>query len=172
MKILFLVILIIVLIILLLAFVLSVYNKLVLKKNQLQDYWNKINTSINSRIQSLENNLNFLAIIIDSNTLEQLKNLIGKYKMSVSINDIIQINVEIERIVQKINIIVEDSQENYQEIINLNVFLLENKQQLDREIKEYDDIALSFAANIQAFPTNIVAKLFGFVKWPYIGTDN
>ena len=162
---------IIVLVVLLLIvgiFIASNYNSLVSLRNRVQDQKSQIDIQLKRRFDLIPNLLECVKGYMkhEKGTLEDIVKARNTFEKADSLEGEVQADTQLTKAVTKLFALAEDYPE-----LKAN----ENFNQLQEELSDtedkvasarqfYSDSVLMYNNKIQMFPSNIVAKLFGFIE--------
>lgn len=144
-------IILIIIFLILLVITICIYNRLMYYKNELISNYSELYILIENKFR-----------IVDSNRLKkdiELKELVDKFNTLDDENDVINISLELDRVMNKYKRRV--WYKDYKDVIeNIN------------EVKKvYNDNVLRFNNLIKMFPISIISNLFGFDTWLYYRND-
>ncbi len=154
---------------LLTIFVIKVYNSLVILKNKIEADWQQLEYEIRFRADLLNQYLSLVKQIISQDTLNSANNIINKLRVQMSWEDIMNSYIELEKIIENIQIEVEDKNIHYPE---WNQAFIENKAHLDKNRDIYNDDILGMNNKVDLFPFSIVAGICGYEKYIYFRNEN
>lgn len=161
-------IILIVLVVLLVGYVISTYNRLVTLRNRVKDQWSQIDVQLKRRFDLIPNLVNTVKGYTkhESETLEAVIKARNTYTIAVSPEDKMNANNDLTQAISKLFALTE----SYPDLkANTNFMELQGELQ-DTENKIatarqfYNDTVFSYNNKIELFPSNLVAKMFHFVK--------
>lgn len=161
-------IILIVLVVLLVGYVISTYNRLVTLRNRVKDQWSQIDVQLKRRFDLIPNLVNTVKGYTkhESETLEAVIKARNTYTTAVSPEDKMNANNDLTQAISKLFALTE----SYPDLkANTNFMELQGELQ-DTENKIatarqfYNDTVFSYNNKIELFPSNLVAKMFHFVK--------
>ena len=140
------------------------YNQLVLIKNDVNDDYAKLNKEVTFRFELITQ---FLPIINDyiSDTNKQVLNeLIIQYKMKVSIADVADLYYKSNATL--IDVYKELNEKGFS-APDWDKAFKDSEERINIVKKSYDDNVLHMNNTIKAPGLSIIAKIFGFTKYPF-----
>lgn len=154
---------------LLTIFVVKVYNSLVILKNKIEADWQQITLEINYRVDLLSKYLPLVNNIINIDTMSKANNIMNKIRTQMSWEDIMNSYIELENVIERIKIEVEDKNVRYAE---WDKAFEENKMRLDKARDIYNDDILGMNNKVDLFPFSIIAGICGYEKYIYFRNEN
>ncbi len=152
--------------IILLVIVVLMYNRLITLKNRVKNAWAQIDVQLKRRIDLIPNLVETVKGYVkhERETLEAITKARNLMKEAKSVNQKAKANTQLEKALKTLFAVVE----NYPNLkANENFMMLqeelagtENKIAYARQY--YNDAVMMYNTAIEKFPTNILAKLFGF----------
>lgn len=140
------------------------YNELVRLKNKLNANYQDMNKEISYRVELSRQYIPIVNNYVDPILINQLSGLISEYAVKVSIQDIADTYYRINNCLSDIG----------KELDKRNFHATEWEKAFSDSVSRiealrviYDDNVLKMNNVIKMPGTSLVAKLFGFVKWPY-----
>lgn len=140
------------------------YNQLILIKNDVNADYAKLNKEVTFRFELISQ---FLPIINDyiSDTNKQILNeLIIQYKMKVSIADIADLYYRLNATLIDV---YKDLNEKGFSAPDWDKAFKDSEERINVIKKSYDDNVLHMNNTIKAPGLSIIAKIFGFTKYPF-----
>lgn len=154
---------------LLTVFVVKVYNSLVLLKNKIEADWQQIMLEINYRVDLVSKYLPLVSNIASNETIENTKNILNKLRSQMSWENIMNSYIELEKMIERIKIEVEDKNVHYAE---WEQAFAENKTRLDKARDIYNDDILGMNNKVDLFPFSIIAGICGYEKYIYFRSES
>jgi LemA protein len=169
---------VIILVVILLAiggFVASVYNKLVHARNKVENQFSQIDIQLKRRADLIPNLVETVKGYAkhEEGTFTAVIEARNKAVNAGSVNEKIEANNELTGALNKLFALAEA----YPELkANENFLALQNdlkdtEDKITYARQFYNDSAMSFNNLVQAFPSNIIAGMFGFKKFDYFKID-
>lgn len=159
---------VVVVIVLLLFWLIKTYNKLVSLRNRVKDQWAQIDVQLKRRFDLIPNLVETVKgyATHESDTLEAIVNARNKYVGAASKEDQMASDVELTQAVSKLFALAEaypdlKANTNFQE---LQTEISETESKIASARQFYNDTVLMYTNKLEAFPSNIIAKLFKFKK--------
>ena len=140
------------------------YNELVRLKNILNSNYQDINKELSYRVELSRQYIPIISSYVNSTLINQLNGYISEYAVKVSITDIAESYYKINACLGDIN--KELAEKNFHAIEWEQAFADSNSR-IEALRVIYDDNVLKMNNVIKMPGTSLVAKIFGFVKWPY-----
>ena len=144
--------------------VIKTYNKLVKLRNELNSNYADLNTELSNKVNKVREYIPVITPHIDKQVIDELNLVLIQFNMKVSIADIANIYYNINNKLAMINQTLKDKQLSFPE---WDKVFDECNSRIEAVKVIYDDNVLKMNNIVDMAPTNIVAKMFGFVKWPY-----
>ena len=161
-------IILIVAIVLLVVFVISNYNTLVKLRNQVKDQWSQIDVLLKRRTDLIPNLVETVKGYTkhESETLENVIQARNRLVGAKDQEEEMKADGELSRALGRLMAVAEAYPElkantNFMDLQN-NLKDTEDKISYARQF--YNDSVLKYQNKIEMFPSNIIAKLFGFKK--------
>lgn len=153
---------------LIVIYVIVTYNGLVGLRNRVGDQWSQIDVELKRRFDLIPNFVNTVKGYAkhESETLENVIKARNTYLTAGTKEQAMQADSELTNAVSKLFALAEaypDLKAN-QNFLDLQKQLEETENKISYARKFYNDTALQLNNKIDMFPSNIVAKLFGFKK--------
>lgn len=150
-------------------FIVKVYNSLVVLKNNIEADWKQITLEINYRIDLLTKYLPLVGNLINVDTMNKANNIMNMISSQMSWEDIMNSYIELENIIERIKIEVEDKNIHYAE---WDKTFEDNKMRLDKARDIYNDDILGMNNKVDLFPFSIIAGICGYEKYIYFRNEN
>ncbi len=161
-------IIVLVVVAIIIIYAIITYNGLVSLKNRVDDQWSQIDIELKRRFDLIPNLVNTVKGYAnhESETLERVIKARNTYLSADSKSDAINADDELSNAISKLFALSESypdlkANENFKQ---LQSQLEETENKISFARKFYNDTALKLNNKIQMFPSNIFAKMFGFVK--------
>ena len=148
------------------SYIISIYNDLIAKRNQVKNSWSKIDIQLKRRTDLIPNLVEVVKGYAkhESETYAQVSQARSSLMNAESISDIQESNSQLSRSLANLYAIAE----NYPELKANSNFLDLQRQLNDTENKlaiyreRYNNSVLIYNNSCEQFPSNIVAGMFGF----------
>ena len=158
----------IVVVVLLLLYVISTYNTLVRLRNRVRDQWAQIDVQLKRRFDLIPNIVETVKGYAkhESDTLKGVVEARNKFNVASTPEDEMKASNELTGAVRQLFALSEAYPElkANQNFIELQKSLEETENKISTSRQFYNDTALTLNNKIEMFPSNIIAKLFGFKK--------
>lgn len=156
----------IVVLVLLVLYVISTYNVLVRLRNKVKDQWAQIDVVLKKRADLIPNLVETVKGYAkhESETLEAVIAARNKFVSAPTAEEQMKANGELNQALSRLMVLTE----NYPELkANTNFIELQNtlkecEEKIQYSRQFYNDGVLSYKNKLEMFPSNIIAKLFGF----------
>ncbi len=155
----------------LVMYILNNYNKLVLLKNASVSVWNDINNILKIRFEYATNYIAVIAPIVPVDIINRLQDVTARYRMILTVEEHFSLYEQLEKVLMDAKIIIEDKNFNDPNLVAWQQAFDDNKMQLNQLRNDYNNTILKINNCVESFPTNIIAKLFGFQKWVYFRNE-
>ena len=140
------------------------YNQLILLKNEVNTNYSNLNKEVSFRFQLISQYLPIINNYISDNLKITLNQIITQYQMKVSIADVADLYYKLNA--SLIDVDKELKEKNFS-APEWDKAFKESNERIETIKKEYDDNVLSLNNTIKAPGLSIIAKLFGFTKYPF-----
>ena len=140
------------------------YNQLVKYRNALNKNYADISAELTFRMELFNEYIPIISEYIDKQTIDELNSILLQYKIKVAIVDIADIYYKLNNMLEDINVKLKEKGFAAPE---WDKAFEDSKNRVEAIRLLYDDNVLKMNNLVDMAPTNIVAKVFGFVKWPY-----
>lgn len=164
-------IVVIVILVLLVAWVIGLYNKLVVARNKVLNQFSQIDIMLKRRADLIPNLVETVKGYAkhEKSTLEDVINARNKAINAGTVNEKVEANNELSGALTKLFALSESypelkSNENF---LSLQSDLKETEDKITYARQFYNDTAMSYNNLIAVVPTNIIANIFGFEKFDY-----
>lgn len=154
---------------LLTVFVVRVYNSLVILKNKIESDWAQIMLEINYRVDLVSKYLPLVTNIVNDETIENTRIILNKLSTQMSWEDVMNSYIDLEKMIERIKIEVEDKNVHYAEWERA---FRENKTRLDKARDIYNDDILGMNNKVDLFPFSIIAGICGYEKYIYFRSES
>ena len=158
----------VVLVALLAIFVIATYNKLVVLRNRVRDSWATIEVELKRRFDLIPNIVESVKGYAshESDTLKGVIEARNKYTVAKTREEEMKANDMLTSSISKLFALSESypdlkANQNFLSLQN-SLEETENKIAVSRQL--YNDTVLTLNNKVETFPSNIVAKIFGFNK--------
>lgn len=157
-----------------LLLVILAYNKLVSLRNQTENAWSQIDVQLKRRHDLVPNLVNTVKGYMkhEKDTLTSITELRTKL-ITGDINSKAKANNQFSNILKSIFAVAE----NYPKLqasknfLNLQEELSSTENKISYSRQFYNDAVYSLNTAAESFPTNLIAKIFGFSKKEYFGIE-
>lgn len=155
----------------LVLYVISTYNKLVKSRNKVRDQWAQIDVQLKRRADLIPNLVETVKGYAkhEKETLDAVIQARSKAVNAKTTADEINANKELDSAISRLLVVAE----SYPELkantnfIELQTSLKETEDKIAYARQFYNDNAKSFRNLVEMFPSNIIAKIFGFEAMPF-----
>ena len=158
----------IVVVVLILLYVVSTYNTLVRLRNRVRDQWAQIEVQLKRRFDLIPNIVETVKGYAkhENNTLKGVVEARNKFNVASTPEDEMKASNELTGAVRQLFALSEAYPElkANQNFIELQKSLEETENKISTSRQFYNDTALTLNNKVEMFPSNIIAKLFGFKK--------
>ena len=169
-------IVVVVVLVLLVIYVISKYNSLVSARNKVKDGWAQIDVQLKRRADLIPNLVETVKgyATHEKDTLEEVIKARNTFTTANSVEEEIDANNQITTALNKLFAL----SEAYPELkANTNFLSLQNdlkdvEEKISYSRQFYNDIVLKYNNLVEMFPSNIVAKLFGFKQSKFFEIEN
>ena len=151
------------------VFVVKVYNSLVILKNKIEADWQQIMLEINYRIDLVNKYMPLVNNVLFPETVENARVILNKLSTQMSWEDVMNSYIELERVIERIKIEVEDKNIRY---VEWETAFTENKTRLDKARDIYNDDILGMNNKVDLFPFSIIAGICGYEKYIYFRSES
>ena len=155
-------------IILLVFYGIGVYNKLVNSRNKVKDQWAQIDVQLKRRFDLIPNIVETVKGYAkhENDTLKGVVEARNKFNVASTPEDEMKASNELTGAVRQLFALSEAYPElkANQNFIELQKSLEETENKISTSRQFYNDTALTLNNKVEMFPSNIIAKLFGFKK--------
>lgn len=155
-----------VVLILIIAFVIKTYNALVKLRNSVKDSWSQIDIQLKRRFDLIPNLVETVKGYAnhEEETLTKVIEARNQYQSAKTSEEAMKANNELTNMITKLFALSEaypDLKAN-QNFLNLQNDLKDTEEKISYARQFYSDAVLKYNNNIQVFPSNLVAGIFGF----------
>lgn len=158
----------IVVVVLILLYVVSTYNTLVKLRNRVRDQWAQIEVQLKRRFDLIPNIVETVKGYAkhENDTLKGVVEARNKFNVASTPEDEMKASNELTGAVRQLFALSEAYPElkANQNFIELQKSLEETENKISTSRQFYNDTALTLNNKVEMFPSNIIAKLFGFKK--------
>ena len=152
-------------------YVISIYNKLVNARNKVSNQWSQIDIQLKRRADLIPNLVETVKGYAkhEEGTLTSVIEARNKAISAGNVNDKINAENELTGALNKLFALTEaypelKANENF---LSLQNDLKDTEDKITYARQFYNDSAMSFNDLVEMFPSNIVAKMFGFKKYDF-----
>ncbi|MBI2673174.1 LemA family protein [Candidatus Woesearchaeota archaeon] len=168
------------LVVLLIFWYVTTYNSLVKLNEDTNNKWAQVETQYQRRVDLIPNLVSTVkgAAKFESSTLEEITRLRSQWQSASNIEEKVQTANQIESTLSKLLVVAENypALKATQNFIALQDELSNTENKIAVERGRYNDVVRNYNAKIKTFPSNIIAKNFGFMEKTYFnakpGTEN
>lgn len=158
-------IILIIAIVLILAFM-SIYNNLIKLKHRVENAWSQIDVQLQRRFDLIPNLVETVKGYAghEEETLTKVIEARNQYQSAKTNEDAMKANNELTNMITKLFALSEaypDLKAN-QNFLNLQNDLKDTEEKIAYARQFYSDAVLKYNNNIQTFPNNLIAGIFGF----------
>ena len=155
-------------VVLLILYVVATYNSLVSLRNRVNDQWSQIDVELKRRFDLIPNLVNTVKGYAkhEEETLERVIKARNTYLSSGTKEQAMEADSELSSAINKLFALSEsypDLKAN-QNFLDLQAQLKDTEEKISYARKFYNDTALRLNNKIDMFPSNLIAKIFKFVK--------
>lgn len=168
-------IIICVILLILAIYLVSVYNSLVANRNKVKDQWAQIDVQLKRRFDLIPNLIETVKGYTkhEKETLESVIEARNSFQKAKSPEEEIKANTELTKVVSKLFALAESypdlkASETFKE---LQKSLNETEDKIAYARQFYNDSVYIYNNKIEMFPSNLVAKIFGFTKSDFLEVD-
>lgn len=168
-------IVIIVVLVLLVIYVISIYNKLVNSKNEVENQFSQVDIQLKRRADLIPNLVEAVKGYTkhEEGTFTKVVEARNKALSANSINEKIEANNELSGALSKLLMLSEaypdlKANENF---LSLQNDLKETEDKITYARQFYNDSAMDFNNVVEMFPSNIIASMFKFKEFEYFKID-
>lgn len=158
----------IVVVVLILLYVVSTYNTLVRLRNRVRDQWAQIEVQLKRRFDLIPNIVETVKGYAkhENDALKGVVEARNKFNVASTPEDEMKASNELTGVVRQLFALSEAYPElkANQNFIELQKSLEETENKISTSRQFYNDTALTLNNKVEMFPSNIIAKLFGFKK--------
>ncbi len=159
-------IIIVFVLILLVFFVIAKYNKLVTLRQKVRNAWSQIDVQLQRRFDLIPNLIETVKGYMEheSGVLEKIAELRTSWANAQTVADKVNLDNQLSESLKTIMAVAE----NYPDLkANQNFMSLQNEltnteDKISYSRQFYNDIVTKFNTELEVFPTNIIASIFGF----------
>lgn len=159
-------IIIAVIVVLLILYVISTYNSLVNSRNKVKDQWSQVQVLLKRRYDLIPNLVETIKGYTkhESETFTKVVEARNKAVSATTPEDEMKANGEVTKALSKLFALTESypelkANENF---LDLQANLKDSEDKITFSRQFYNDTVLTYQNKVQMFPSNIVAKMFGF----------
>lgn len=163
-----------IIVILILAFI-GIYNSLVSKRNKVKNSWSQIDVQLKRRFDLIPNLVNTVKgyATHERETLEKVVEARNKFVSATTPDQAMEANRELTQVLGKLSVVVEqypDLKANTG-FIELQKELSETENKIGFSRQFYNDVVMDYNNTVQSFPSNIIARMFGFTEQPFFQAE-
>lgn len=167
---------IVIIVVLLVLYVISNYNSLIKLSNKVKDQWSQIDVQLKKRADLIPNIVETVKGYAkhEKETLEAVINARNALNTASTVEDEINANNQITGALNKLFALSEaypelKANENF---ISLQNDLKDIEEKISYARQFYNDNVMVYNNKVQMFPSNIIAKIFGFKESKFFELDN
>ncbi len=158
-------------VVILLIFVVSNYNKLVSLRNKVKDQWSQIDVQLKRRFDLIPNLIETVKGYAkhESETLEKIVEARNSFVTAKTPEEEMKANSELTNVISRLFALTEaypDLKANTN-FTKLQDELTETEDKISYARQFYNDSVLLYQNKLEMFPSNIIAKIFGFKEEPF-----
>lgn len=164
-------IIIAVIVVLLILYVISTYNSLVNSRNKVKDQWSQVQVLLKRRYDLIPNLVETVKGYTkhESETFTNVVEARNKAVSATTPEDEMKANGEVTKALSKLFALTESypelkANENF---LDLQANLKDSEDKITFSRQFYNDTVLTYQNKVQMFPSNIVAKMFGFKEMAF-----
>jgi len=158
-------------VIVLVVWFIGTYNSLVSRKKRVENAWSQIDVQLKRRHDLIPNLVNAVRgyMKFEKETLEAVINARAKAIAGGSIDDRIKAEGELSGALSRLLAVFERYPElkSNQQVSQLMEELTSTENRITYARQFYNDTTMKYNTSIEVFPTNVVAKMFGFKPFPF-----
>ncbi len=147
------------------------YNSLVSKKKRVENAWSQIDVQLKRRHDLIPNLVNAVKgyMKFEKETLEAVINARAKAISGGSIDDRIKAEGELSGALSRLIAVFERYPElkSNQQVSQLMEELTSTENRITYARQFYNDTTMKYNTSIEIFPTNLIARMFGFKPFPF-----
>ena len=155
-------------VVILILFVIGTYNSLISLRNKKDDQWSQIEVQLKRRFDLIPNIVETVKGYAkhENDTLKGVVEARNKFNVASTPEDEMKASNELTGAVRQLFALSEAYPElkANQNFIELQKSLEETENKISTSRQFYNDTALTLNNKVEMFPSNIIAKLFGFKK--------
>ena len=162
-------------VLLIILYVISTYNTLIKLRNRVKDQWAQIEVQLKRRFDLIPNIVETVKGYAkhESDTLKGVIEARNKFTVAGTKEDEMKANNELTGAIRQLFAL----SESYPELkadtsfLKLQSNLEETEDKISSARQFYNDTVLSLNNKVELFPSNLVAKIFGFKKEAFLEAD-
>lgn len=151
------------------------YNSLVGKRNKVNNAWSQVEVQLKRRFDLIPNIVETVKSYAahEKDTLERVTQIRAKFMNVQNREDAINSNSEMSNILGKLFAVAESypqlkADSNF---MGLQQELARTEDKISFSRQFYNDVVMEFNNAIQMFPSNMIAKMFGFKKVSFMKVE-
>ena len=164
-------IIVIAIVVLLVLYVIGTYNSLVGLRNKVRDEWSQIDVQLKRRFDLIPNLVETVKGYAkhEKGTFEDVVKARNTFASATTKEDEMKASNELTQAVSKLFALAESYPElkSNTNFLDLQAQLKETEDKISYARQFYNDIVLKYNDKIMMFPSNLVAKMFGFKSETY-----
>ncbi|AEH51912.1 LemA family protein [Pseudothermotoga thermarum] len=159
-----------ILVIIVFAFI-GIYNSLVIKKKRVENAWSQIEVQLKRRHDLIPNLVNAVKgyMKFEKETLEAVINARAKAVSGKNIDERIKAEGELSGALGRLLAVFERYPElkSNQQVSQLMEELTSTENRITYARQFYNDTVMKYNTSLEVFPSNIIARSFGFKPFPF-----
>ena len=164
-------IIVIAIVVLLVLYVIGTYNSLVGLRNKVRDQWSQIDVQLKRRFDLIPNVVETVKGYAkhEKGTFEDVVKARNTFNSATTKEDEMKASNELTRSVSKLFALAESYPElkSNTNFLDLQAELKETEDKISYARGFYNDVVLKYNDKLMKFPSNLVAKMFGFKSETY-----
>lgn len=167
---------ILIVIVVLIFYLIIVYNTLVGKRNKVKNAWSQIEVQLKRRFDLIPNLIEIVKgyTAHEKELLQKIAEVRSRFMSARSPEESIESNGEMSRLLGRLFAVAENypdlkANENFLQL-QQEIARTEDKISFSRQF--YNDVVMENNNMIQGFPTNLIARLFGFKEAVFFSTED
>ena len=165
---------VVVVLVIIISFVIKTYNSLVKLRNSVKDQWSQIDIQLKRRFDLIPNLVETVKGYAkhEEETLTKVIEARNHYQAASTNEDAMKANNELTNMITKLFALSESYPElkANQNFLNLQNDLKDTEEKISYARQFYSDAVLKYNNNIQIFPNNLIAGIFGFKEEKFFET--
>lgn len=158
-------------VILVVFWIVLTYNSLVRYRKRVQNAWAQIDVQLKRRSDLIPNLVNSVKgyMKFERDTLEKIMEARAKAVSGANVEDRMKAEGEISGLLGRLFALVENYPElkANQNVSNLMEELRNTEDKIAYSRQFYNDITMRYNTKLEVFPSNLIARMFGFKPYPF-----